>query len=172
MKITIYAEDTYSIAPILARKITGVMPDFQQISLNDMLSLKSFRTHIYGAAGGCTVFVIDREGARSHERPGAIRQICGNFQLLCEELERNGWPVRIALVIIDPNQEAWIKAGLGTLCPGKIKVYQKSYAPKIAEDYLQPENIGCGSFDYFKKIITGEIQDGCKNDYHLNQCGR
>lgn len=41
MKITIYAEDTYSIAPILARKITGVMPDFQQISLNDMLSLKS-----------------------------------------------------------------------------------------------------------------------------------
>lgn len=193
MKITIYAEDTHSIAPILAHKLTGAKPVFRQISLRDMLNLGLLKEHIC-AAEGCVVFVIDREGARSHERPNAIRRICGNFQLLCDELkdkggdlrllceewerkkriklERKGWPVRFALVIIEPNQEAWIINGLGTLRPGKMKVYDKPDAPTIARVYLRPENIGCESFIYFKKIITGEIQDGCNNDYHRNQCGK
>lgn len=101
----IVTEDKHAIAPVLAKKLTGREPEHRPANLGELTNLETMRNHVRGAEEW-VIFIVDREGGRSHERPEQIRKICATFQRLCEELR--GKRPRIALVIAEPCQEAWL----------------------------------------------------------------
>lgn len=204
----IVTEDTYAIAPVLAKKLTCVGPEHRVAKLGELIDLEKMKKHVCGVEDW-VIFIVDKEGGRSLERRSLIRQICTTFKELCEELRGRG--PQVALVIIDPCQEAWLlgdEEGLKNYACGRRgardaqsrgcedppdcapiqqieqifrsearrlgrtpRKYQKSRAPRIAE-YLDPDQIQkkCNSFAYFKKIVRGEIEDGCDNEYQVDQC--